>query len=83
MPNYTYVCVTHGLFDLLRPMKEYNEKGECPECKALCEKIIVAPHINIPLQHQACPKVKGKSREWIEKNYRGSAADPNYGKKKK
>ena len=83
MPNYSYVCVVHGIFDLLRPMKECSERGECPECKDLCEKVIVAPNVNIPLQHQACPKVKGKSQDWIQKNYAGSAADPNYGKKKK
>ncbi len=83
MPNFSYICLTHGIFDLLRPMREYKEKGECPECNNLCEKVIVAPNVNIPLQHQSCPKVKGKSREWIERNYRGSAAEEGYGQRKK
>ena len=35
MPLYSYDCPTHGMFDLLRPMGECGEDGECPDCKVL------------------------------------------------
>jgi len=81
MPNYDFRCSVHGLFEMTKPMSECALPVNCPTCGALSPRAITATGVIIPPQHQSAFGA-GKSLKQIEKNYRGSAADPNYGKKK-
>ena len=40
MPIYEYVCPRcKAKFELLRPMRQAGEKGECPQCKQPAEPV--------------------------------------------
>lgn len=46
MPLYEYECATHGVFDALRPLSEYQSPQACP-CCGLEASRVVATAINL------------------------------------
>lgn len=44
-PIYEYRCDEHEVFEQIRPFSESDEPGECPECGAVCERIVSLPAV--------------------------------------
>ncbi len=40
MPLYEYGCPTHGRFEKLRPMSEYDRPSICPECGKESSRVV-------------------------------------------
>ena len=51
MPIYEYTCPTHGKFDLLRPVEEFDELGKCPKCNKLCKRQLSTCNFKVPPWH--------------------------------
>lgn len=58
MPVYEYECLDCDTkFEMLRPMKDYAEKGKCPLCGKLCERRMSACNFKVPpWDTPSCPK---------------------------
>jgi len=41
MPVYEYHCKDHGYFEALRPMSEFKQPCECPECSAPADRVML------------------------------------------
>ena len=67
MPAYNYSCLNANcetqIFTLNRPMSEYKEKGECPECKEACERA----------SNDFCKNFKLKGGGWFNTGYSTNA----------
>jgi len=42
MPIYDYLCEKHGAFTAMRPMSDYAEPCDCPECGKLAPRVMLA-----------------------------------------
>jgi putative FmdB family regulatory protein len=47
MPVYEYDCLTHGVFDLIRPMHLSREGADCPSCAAACPRVLSTTRTNL------------------------------------
>jgi len=41
MPLYDYKCTTHGVFQDLVPISDFDKPCECPQCGALSPRVIL------------------------------------------
>lgn len=44
---YEYTCKKHGSFEVQKPVKDFQEKEECPICKKKCDQVFYSPHCYI------------------------------------
>lgn len=45
MPVYQYDCADCGVFEVRRPMSQWQRPAECPGCGVSRPRVICAPHI--------------------------------------
>lgn len=43
MPTYQYKCPECGLFDVIRPLGEADERQRCEGCGAIARRVFTAP----------------------------------------
>ncbi len=43
MPVYEYFCQKHGYFEALRPMAEFENPCDCPDCNEPAERVMLTP----------------------------------------
>ncbi|GJE02744.1 FmdB family zinc ribbon protein [Methylobacterium isbiliense] len=47
MPVYDYACQTCGPFTVLRPMAQFRDPHDCPDCGEACERaFLTAPRLS-------------------------------------
>lgn len=47
MPVYDYACQTCGPFTVLRPMAQFRDPHDCPDCGGPCERaFLTAPRLS-------------------------------------
>jgi putative FmdB family regulatory protein len=47
VPIYSYQCLTHGEFILLKAVSSRNEATYCPDCNGLATRSITAPNLSV------------------------------------
>ena len=65
MPFYEYKCAEHGIFELLRPVDEHADGGNCPACKKLSPRIvrISARFLEMPKERKKAFEINEKAKE--------------------
>jgi putative FmdB family regulatory protein len=63
MPLYEYECRDHGIFELVRSMKDSADAADCPWCTCQAPRILSAPAVR---------QVERNTRVALERNERSS-----------